>query len=141
MRLRVRSSLVIAASILSGCVAMPPVDLTQRVRSDLAGVPDCAKMFLAVPVDCRSDRSLCVGGILSYQEDAQGVKNAIFAVAETEGNSVKACSWTSAGFARGWSYVENSALASCERARISHMSKTGELLKSCRVYARDNNIQ
>jgi len=141
MRLGVISSLAIAASILSGCIASPPAELAQRVQSDLAGVSSCAKFFLAVPADCISDRSLCSGGVLSYQDAAQSPQNAVFAVAETEDNSVKTCSWSSAGFARGWGYVENRALASCEQLRISHMSKTGEVLKPCRVYARDNNIQ
>ena len=140
MRLRSSISLTIAVSILSGCVATPPVDLALRVQSDLAGNAACAKMFLAGPADCRSNRSLCAG-LLSYKEEAQGPKNAAFAVTETESDSVKTCSWSSAGFARGWSYVENRALASCELLRISHMSKTGEILKPCRVYARNNDIQ
>jgi|LauGreDrversion4_2_1035121.scaffolds.fasta_scaffold474022_1 hypothetical protein len=126
---------------LSGCVSLPPPTLVDRVKSDMVSAPSCAQLFLAGPVDCRTDRSLCVNGILSYQEDAQGPKNAAFTVFENEVGQIKGCAWSSAGFARGWEYVENSALASCEKLSVSTMSRTGERMKPCRVYARDNEIR
>jgi hypothetical protein len=120
---------------------MPPPALADRVRADMTAVPGCARMFLAVPADCRTDRSLCSGGILSYQEDAQGPKNAVFAVFENESGQIQGCAWNSAGFARGWEYLENSVLASCEQTSVSTMTKTGKKMKPCRVYARDNDIR
>jgi hypothetical protein len=127
--------------LTSGCVSMPDTALADRIRSDMASAPECARMFLAVPADCRVDRSLCVGGILSYQEEAQGPKNAVFAVFENEFGEVKGCSWNSAGFARGWEFLENAVLASCEQMSVSTMTKTGKKMKPCRIFARDNAVQ
>lgn len=126
---------------LSGCVSFPPPTLADRVKADMVNVPSCAQMFLAVPVDCRKDSSLCSGGLLSYQEVAQGAENAVFTVFENEAGQIKGCAWSSAGFARGWDYVENLALASCEKLSVSTMSRTGERMKPCRVYARDNDVR
>ena len=127
---------------LAGCVSAPSEDL--QVKASVLSA-SCKDMFLAGPADCRANPSFCssyngVPNVLSYQDAAQGAQNAVFAVVEYENGEVATCNWTAAGFLRGWDYVENRALATCERSRMTLIDKTGRALKPCRIFARDNEV-
>ena len=133
----------ITAAYLTGCVSLPD----EALIAEANGLSEpCKKLFLATPADCRNDKSLCksyngVPNVYSYQEAAQGSQYAAFSVIENEKNEVVSCVWNAAGYLRGWSYVENAVLSSCERHRMGLIDRDGAALKPCRIFARNNDVQ
>ena len=118
--------------------------VTQLDRDFEGGSENCKAMFKAMPVDCKENPSYCGDyqfnkNIVSYQDSAQ-TKEASFAVGKTEDNKIAVCSWNSHGTLRGWSSLDKNVLASCERMRLSYMSKNQISLKACEIYAHGNDI-
>ena len=130
---------IIMILIITGCVSATPVETASKVISDFGANQQCIDMFNAGPVNCQQDRKLCVG-LVSYQEVAQDSRLASFAIAKDENNNVRLCTWSSAGFLRGRDYVDNFVLSSCEKQRLTLMSRTQSSLLACEIYAHDNDI-
>ena len=134
-------SIYVTLMCLTGCVALPD---EQLIGAAAPLSEYCKKMFLATGIDCPSDRSLCASNgfqnVISYQESAQGAENAVFAVVEDSSGKVASCNWSTAGFMRGMEYLENRALATCERTRMTLISKTGNEYRACRIFARNNDV-
>jgi len=124
---------------INGCVNSTPTDTASKVAGDFGLNQPCIDMFNAVPVDCKNNPSLCVG-MQGYQEVAQGSQMATFVISKDEDDKVRLCTWSAVGFMRGRDYVDNYVLASCERQRLTWMSRNKKSLQACKVYAYDNDI-
>ena len=131
--------------ILCSCISMVPENVVTQLDRDFeGGSENCKAMFMAMPVDCKENPSYCIDyqfnkNIVSYQDAAQ-TTIASFAVAKTEDNKIAVCSWARHGSLRGWSSLDKYALASCERMRLTDMSKRQISLKACEIYAHGNDI-
>ena len=131
--------------MFSGCVTVTPPEVLSLIEKDFDGAPNCVAMFKALPKDCRDNPSYCLDfnynkNIQSYQDAAQ-TTNASFVISRyEENNKVALCNWNRAGTLRGWTYLDNITLSSCEKSRLTFMSKTNTPLKQCEVYAHGNKV-
>jgi hypothetical protein len=142
---KIKPFLLVSLLTLVSCVGMVPDSVIGQLKKDFEGAPDyCIGMFMNRGLECKDNPSWCVDynlarNVQSYQDAAQTML-ASFAVARKEDNTIALCTWNRQGTFRGYDSLDKLLLSSCERVRLTYMSKNQISLKKCEIYAHGNDI-